>query len=130
MLAVLRNWEAPCIAGVPSPLLFVNSSSAFIDRAKRFGYHLLEAAMTEVTIMSLVCFILAAEYGETDLFLPAGFWSLVADDGSRESEVALVLLLCVMRAIIVKGGLLLIIRDCAADPAAAISTFAPAGKTD
>lgn len=42
--------------------------------------------MTELTIMFLVCFVRASEYGVADLFVPACLWSLTKDGCQVASE--------------------------------------------
>lgn len=58
---------------MPLALMFVYCSSAIGGNAPRFGYLLLETAMTEFTAMSFECFGQAAEYIVVNMFVPARF---------------------------------------------------------
>lgn len=46
-----QNWEAHCMLCILLPPMFVYYSSAFGDSVQRFGYLLLETAITEFTFM-------------------------------------------------------------------------------
>lgn len=69
--------------------MFSNYSSAFGDNAQRFGFELLKIAISELTAMSFVCFMLATKYGATDLFFPVRLRALKEDGLLRVSEEVL-----------------------------------------
>lgn len=80
--------------------------------------------------MSLVCFIQAAEYGATKLFMPAFLRAMTGDVCLSANEVVLLPLPCRMRAYNLKCGHLRATRCCAVDPAAVLLVFACAGSSD
>lgn len=59
---------------------------------QQFGYLLRKTAATEITIISLGCFISAAEYDVTNLFLPAQPQALTDNGGLRANEGVFVVL--------------------------------------
>lgn len=110
--------------------MFAYYPSTFGENAKRSGYILLETALTESTTLPFVCFILTAEYGTSDLFLPARFWALAEDGRACANEVMLAPLPHEKKASILKREPVGIISICEVDPVAATLAFARAGKID
>lgn len=118
---------------VLSPTLFVYYSSAFGGKTPPFDHLLPETAVTELTIMSFVCFLLAAEHGVAELLLLAYLHMFAEVCYLRANESILVPLSSQMRAnvlcVCVLRGLSRVIIDCAVDPVAAALAFARLGKT-
>lgn len=86
--------------------------------------------MTKLTIMFILCFIQVAEYGASNLFLPAHLLALAEDGRARATTRVLSPLLCEMEADLLERGVLSVSSNCAVDPVAAFLAFARVGETD
>lgn len=69
--AYQQNFEAHYMLCVPSPPMYAFHTSPFGEKALRFGQLLPETAMTGFFLMSLVCFVQAAEFGVAKLIVLA-----------------------------------------------------------
>lgn len=79
VFAFWQNWEPNCLLRVLLYILFAYYSHAFGDHAHQTDYCLLEAVITQLTIMSFACPTQPAEYSGAGSFLQAGHWALTID---------------------------------------------------
>lgn len=100
--------------------MFAYYSSAFGANALLFDHPLLEIAVTGSTIMLLVCFIFAAEYGVAVLLVPTHLWALVNGGRRHVNKRVLVPPPSTRRVDVLKRGFLRFISDYAVDPVVAI----------
>lgn len=128
--AFWQNSVAHRMLCVWTPFMFAYYSSAFGDNGLSFSHSLLETTMTQLTIMSFVCYIQAAKDGAASLFFSARHRAIADGGFLRASERVVVSLLSKMRANFLKRGLLRLTRDCEMDLVAAILDFARVGETD
>lgn len=125
-----RDWEAHRMLCVPSPPVFAYYSGVLGDGGHCFGHLLRATAITEFTITSFVCFIRAAEFGATDLFLPPRLRAMIDEGRVSASDGVLIPLSLGMRDKILERGLLHIFWDCEVEPVSAVLGFARSSELD
>lgn len=81
-----KTCEASRLLYLPSRLMVAYYSGTFDDNARRFGYLLLETAITESSIMLSVCFISASEYSVANIFFTARPQALAKDGCSKANK--------------------------------------------
>lgn len=89
---------------VPAPSMLAYNSSLCGDSAKQIGSLLRETATMNLTIMSLLCFIWAAEYGVAILFFTSRLQAWTDNGSHRAIKSVPVLLPGKKRANILKWG--------------------------
>lgn len=104
--------------------MFAYYSAAFGSGGQLFSRVLCKKAATEIMKMLFVCFVRAAEFGVTDLFLPSMFQALGSERHLRANEGILIPFSRKINSKTMKQGLLTMISGREADQASALLALA------
>lgn len=125
-----REFETPSMVCVRTLSMFAYSSDSSDCSGQPFSPLLCKTAITRATVMLLVCFVRAAEFGALGLFLPSKFHVLQNDCCHRANKVIHILLSREIKADIVDESLLTMISNCEVDLVSALLAHARMNEID